>query len=190
MARHQKAGQNLEVVKRLEESAGWEAIGGLAGAGTGKGTEDQGNSFLTKTLGGVHTLGGFQRVFRNKQTGQVVAVVHIGSAAWGWPFVAHGGLLATIMDECMGICASARMKDRWKGRGMTESLKVRYLQKVGWSPLKENFWVIRAESMDDGGVAKVENGAKGSLETLDGVVCVEAEGCYVEPRRVGNRLRP
>jgi len=204
-ARFQKAGKNLPIVQELEKGAEWEDLGDLTGGVSGqyhneggKGTaRGERNSFFAKTLSGVHTLGGFQRVFRNTETGGVVAVVHIGSAAWGWPFVAHGGLLATILDECLAICGSLDEEQfvKTRKRAVTETLKIRYLQKVGWSPLKENFWVIRAESKRDReDDRKMEKGswsrcAKGTLETLDGVICVEAEGCYTASKELDESLR-
>ena len=44
---------------------------------------------------------GVQRAFWNAETREMVAVVWIGGGLAGWPGVAHGGAIATVMEEVM-----------------------------------------------------------------------------------------
>ncbi|CAI6264065.1 unnamed protein product [Periconia digitata] len=53
-----------------------------------------------QTLAGYKGLG-VQRAFWNAETKELVAVVWIGASMSGWPGVAHGGLVATIVQDCM-----------------------------------------------------------------------------------------
>lgn len=59
----------------------------------------------TRTLTGESMAGfkglGVQRAFWNAETGELVAVVWIGSSLSGWPGLAHGGAIATIFEDAM-----------------------------------------------------------------------------------------
>lgn len=59
----------------------------------------------TGPMGGVDGMGCGHRIFRHQPSGTIVSIVHIGQSLSGWPWVVHGGALATILDEALGRCA-------------------------------------------------------------------------------------
>ncbi|KAF2223518.1 hypothetical protein BDZ85DRAFT_167983, partial [Elsinoe ampelina] len=44
-------------------------------------------------------------VFWNRRETELVAVVYLGKGLCGWPDTVHGGLLATLMGEKLGVAA-------------------------------------------------------------------------------------
>ena len=127
----------------------------------------------TGPLGGARAIGGFQRVFWNKESGEIVTVIWFGGAIAGWPGVTHGGVTATIMDEILGRCAVRQFPAK---TGVTANLELNYLKPV----VTNSFYVIRA--VPEKGFTERKGWVSGRLETLDGRVCVEAKGLFVVPK--------
>ncbi|KAH6842099.1 hypothetical protein B0T12DRAFT_274650 [Alternaria alternata] len=66
----------------------------------GFGRESGGKEGILGVMSGTRGLG-VQRAFWNAETREMVAVVWIGGGLAGWPGVAHGGAIATVMEEVM-----------------------------------------------------------------------------------------
>ncbi|RYO73095.1 hypothetical protein AA0113_g755 [Alternaria arborescens] len=66
----------------------------------GFGRENGGKEGILGVMSGTRGLG-VQRAFWNAETREMVAVVWIGGGLAGWPGVAHGGAIATVMEEVM-----------------------------------------------------------------------------------------
>ncbi|KAL1792946.1 hypothetical protein ACET3X_009453 [Alternaria dauci] len=64
------------------------------------GRENGGREGILGVMSGTRGLG-VQRAFWNAETREMVAVVWIGGGLAGWPGVAHGGAVATVMEEVM-----------------------------------------------------------------------------------------
>jgi hypothetical protein len=64
------------------------------------GRENAGKRGILGVMSGTRGLG-VQRAFWNAETREMVAVVWIGGGLAGWPGVAHGGAIATVMEEVM-----------------------------------------------------------------------------------------
>lgn len=184
----------------------WDAYSGIA-------DEAKPHRITTGPLGGSRGVGAYQRVWHNVDTGETIVVIWIGSATTGWPTVVHGGLLATLMDECLGRTAIACFDQK---TGVTANLELNYR-----APANSNsFYVIRTVPEFEGGLAHQIAGSStpspqslekktgwlrwwgsskgqesikpkerrkmwvtGRLETLEGKVCVEARGLFVVPKR-------
>jgi acyl-coenzyme A thioesterase PaaI-like protein len=107
--------------------------------------------------------------------GRVVGQVYIGRAAQGPPGHAHGGSMATILDEAMGACA-------WL-RGMTVlavSLNINLRAMVPLeSAVQVEAWVERVEGR------KVH--AAGRLYNASGELACESTGLFLvlPPERLG-----
>jgi acyl-coenzyme A thioesterase PaaI-like protein len=127
----------------------------------------------TGPLGGARAIGGFQRIFWNKESGEIVTVIWFGGAIAGWPGVTHGGVTATIMDENLGRCA---LKQFPAMTGVTANLELNYLKPV----VTNSFYVVRA--VPEKGFTERKGWVSGRLETLDGRVCVEGKGLFVVPK--------
>lgn len=130
----------------------------------------------TGPLGGSRGLGGYQRVFHNKDTGEVISVLWIGGALAGWPGVCHGGLLATVLDESLGRCAILRFAAK---TGVTANLEIKYLKPT----MTNTFVVIRCLPILEGSTDR-KGYVEGRVETLDGKICVEAKALFVAPKKL------
>lgn len=145
----------------------------------------------TGPLAGAGGLGGYQRVFYNLRTGEVVSVVYIGGAAQGWPGVAHGGVLATLLDE--GFARAAMfVGEREKGSGIlkevrkttvgsrgaavTANLDLNYLKPVNTNM----FAVVRCWPVEEavGGNPR-KRFVEGVIEDPEGNVRVKGKSLYI-----------
>ena len=98
----------------------------------------------------------------------------IGGALAGWPGVAHGGLLATVLDESMGRAAVSRFS---VPTGVTAKLEFNYK-----APTVTNaFYVVRAIPIEEESTDR-KGWVKGTVEEMGGKVCVEAKGLFVVPK--------
>lgn len=165
-----KKAEELPLVKSLTEDPDWTFHDAFAGLPV----EERAHRLSTGPLGGSRGLGGFQRIFYNAGTGECITVLWIGGAVSGWPWVAHGGLIATIMDESLGRCAV------WKLPGhtaVTATLQLDYLRPV----MTGSFYVVRAVPQEENSTPK-KQWASAQLETLDGKVCVKSKSLFVVPK--------
>ncbi|CAK7266887.1 hypothetical protein SEPCBS119000_002259 [Sporothrix epigloea] len=137
----------------------------------------------TGAMGGAEGLGTYHRIFHNASTGEIVSVLRIGRALAGWPGTAHGGALATILDEALGRCAIFAFPAR---TGVTARLELSYRKPVPTG----QFYVVRcqpqfpqppADGQPQEELRKLWCHA--SLESLDGEVHVAAKGLFVVPRK-------
>ncbi|KAI1809673.1 hypothetical protein GGS20DRAFT_266107 [Poronia punctata] len=187
----QSTGAALPIVERLSRDPSWASWDAYAGVprtpqATNPGGISAAQSRITSgPMAGSSGLA-FQRVFHNAATGELVTVVYFGAGLAGWPGIVHGGALATVLDESLGRCAILRFPSR---TGVTANLEMQYRAPT----LTNNFYVIRTEPIartESDGVPKSDRKlwVRGSLETENGKVCVEAKALFVVPR--GYELRP
>ncbi|KAF2083480.1 hypothetical protein K490DRAFT_60449 [Saccharata proteae CBS 121410] len=84
-------------------------VKGLAKGRGGK-TSGQEKQFVQETLGGPKGVGAMRRFF-NHDANEAVVVVWLGYGVTGWPMVAHGGVIATVildgLREARAACLSA-----------------------------------------------------------------------------------
>lgn len=110
--------------------------------------------------------------YSDEAAGQVVAPVVIPEAYQGYPGIAHGGILATILDETMGRAINLGQAEAafW----VTAKLELRYrLPTPTETPLMAVGWVRERRSRS----AEVT----GELRLADGTVTVEAKAVIVCP---------
>ncbi|KAE9380024.1 hypothetical protein N431DRAFT_432333 [Stipitochalara longipes BDJ] len=165
----QKQAEKLPIVQSLSTDPAWttyEAYSSVPAA-------ELPHRLTTGPLGGARAIGGFQRVFWNEESGEIVTVIWFGGAIAGWPGVTHGGVTATIMDEILGRCAIRQFPTK---TGVTANLELNYLKPV----VTNSFYVVRA--VPEKGFTERKCWISGRLETVDGRVCVEAKGLFVVPK--------
>lgn len=145
----------------------------------------------TGPLGSSAGLGGYQHVFHNSATGEVLTVVYLGHNLMGFPLVAHGGVLATLLDE---QCARAAMQDAtFAGAGANKKGIVTARLEIDYRSLtpSDSFCVVRARAVPEAELQDKDKGKRGrkvwvrtNLETVDGRVCVEGRALHVKPAGV------
>jgi len=175
IAEIRKQAEKLPIVQSLSSDPNWVSYNAYSSLSD----EERPHRLTTGPLGGARALGGFQRIFYNKESGETVSIVWFGGAIAGWPGVTHGGVTATIMDESLGRCA---VKQFPAHTGVTANLELKYLK-----PLRTNsFYIVRASP--EAGYTERKGWATGRIESLDGVVCVEAKGLFVVPKQYKTRV--
>lgn len=168
-----REGNKLSIVKQLSGDKDWESYDAYEDIKDG---DEKERRFTTGPLAGARALGGFQRVFVNSKTGEVVVVIWFGGAVAGWPGVTHGGVAATILDETFGRVAVRKFPS---GTGVTANLEVDYRRPI----LTNSFYVVRAWPREgDGAWTEKKGWVEGRLETVEGKICVEGKGLFVVPR--------
>ena len=120
---------------------------------------------------GVVNVAGLKVRFYSTAPNQVEAVVNLSEVYQGYPGIAHGGIIATILDETMGRAAlSGDDPDRLL---VTGKMEVKYRQSV---PLGEDI-LMRGRIVKDRGRVVV---AKGEALLPDGTVAVETTGTMLQ----------
>ncbi|TVY71241.1 Uncharacterized protein LSUE1_G006730 [Lachnellula suecica] len=171
-----KKAESLPIVQSLSTDPEWISYDAYSNLSE----EERKLRITSGPLAGARAVGGFQRVFYNKDTGEIVTVIWLGGAVSGWPGVVHGGLTSTIMDEALRRCA---VKNFPAKTGVTANLEVIYLKPV----VTNDFYVVRSLPQAEG---QTDNKiwVNGRLETLQGAVCVEAKALYVVPKKFKTRV--
>lgn len=142
----------------------------------------------TGAIGGIRGMGAYHRIFHNRETGQIISIVHLGSALTGWPRVVHGGAIATILDEALGRCAILSFPAR---TGVTARLELQYRRPVKTNdyyivtctPLVPDEYKNNKDGVDSNGKELRKLWCEATLDTVEGKRCVEARGLFVVPRK-------
>ncbi|KDE04803.1 hypothetical protein MVLG_04767 [Microbotryum lychnidis-dioicae p1A1 Lamole] len=132
---------------------------------------------------GPHSLSGFTLrgpskfaipplAFTSKDNKEAVFLMHLGRGLCGHEGVVHGGLLATVLDESLAWTALQLLPSNI---GVTATLSLSYKKPT----FADQFVVIRTEFVRQEG-RKVW--VKGQIEDLEGMVLVQAEALFVEPK--------
>ncbi|KUJ23424.1 uncharacterized protein LY89DRAFT_680180 [Mollisia scopiformis] len=171
----QNRASRLPIVQSLSNDPAWTHHD----AYTSLPEHERAKRLTTGPLAGARGIGGYQRIFFNKESGETVTVIWMGGALAGWPGVTHGGVIATVMDESLGRCAIRRFKEK---TGVTANLELDYLKPV----VTNSFYVVRATPRVEG-EAERKCWVTARLETLEGRVCVEAKALFVVPKRYRTR---
>ncbi|KDF02174.1 thioesterase [Mycolicibacterium aromaticivorans JS19b1 = JCM 16368] len=100
---------------------------------------------------------------------------HLGAAYEGPPGHVHGGVSALVLDHVLGEAASPDTKPRFTG-----SITVRYLRACPLGPLHSEAQITRVDG--------VKTFVSGYISDADGIT-VEAEGVFITPRWLRDRLR-
>ncbi len=112
------------------------------------------------------------RFYDDEAAGQVTAPVLISDVYQGYPGIAHGGILAAILDEVIGRAINLGQSENafW----VTAKLELRYRQPTPLeTPLTAVGWVVERRSR----AAEVA----GELRLADGTVTAEARAVIVCP---------
>lgn len=121
-------------------------------------------------------------IFYNLKTGESVTIMHVGSRLCGYPYIIHGGILATILNECFKRNASlssgtkSTLKDDFKVENLCISYKA--------PSFADQFIVIKTER--DNSSSKEHNrdlSLNATIESQNGKVLVESEALLKDTGR-------
>ncbi|KAF8317690.1 Thioesterase/thiol ester dehydrase-isomerase [Clavulina sp. PMI_390] len=130
------------------------------------------NSLTAGSLRGPGKVAVAPLVFATHDDKDVLSFVHLGRALCGHDGIIHGGLLATLMDEALARTAIMNFPNKI---GVTAKLELNYKAPT----MADQFVRLRTTVVKlDGRKAHV----KGTVETLEGKVLVEASAIFVEPK--------
>ncbi|EPE25422.1 Thioesterase/thiol ester dehydrase-isomerase [Glarea lozoyensis ATCC 20868] len=165
-----KLAERLPIVQSLSSDPEWTSQDAYADVPE----EARKVRFTGGALGGSRGLGGFRRSFYHKTSGEAITVVHFGDGLWGFPKITHGGLIATVMDEVLGLCAIRQFPSK---TGVTANLELNYLAPA----MVGHFYIIRAIPVAKG-MTERKCFVTGTVETVTGRILVEAKGLFVVPK--------
>ncbi|OBA19565.1 hypothetical protein METBIDRAFT_19233, partial [Metschnikowia bicuspidata var. bicuspidata NRRL YB-4993] len=123
-------------------------------------------------------------IFHNRSTNDTVTIVHMGYRLCGYPFIVHGGMLATLLNETFKRNASLRhdaagfLKDDYK----VESLAISYRRPA----FADQFFVLRTEQVPAPGPDRPAV-YKSTIEAENGAVLVEAHATLRHTGRASHR---
>lgn len=118
-------------------------------------------------------------IFHNHVTDETVTIVHMGYKLCGYPFIVHGGIIATLLNESFKRCASlsTTTNSTLKGDFMVNSLGISYKR-----PLFANqFFVVKTNlrKSPEGEVFVL----KSVIENEKGKIVVESDALVTETGR-------
>jgi acyl-coenzyme A thioesterase PaaI-like protein len=168
------------------------------------------DSFFATTLKTPSTLRSCITVYRRPTSSDpyipsVSTFITLGSALDGHPGILHGGAMASLLDEGMGILLTVNMeRDHFiaVGKGFAEGespagglgsftayLNIKYLKPVrSGAAVQVVAWYAKREGRKSFVNAEVrQNVGGGEDDSGEVVVCASAEGLFVVPRE-GSRL--
>lgn len=133
-------------------------------------TEYKAPSLTNQTLA---QAGGIQVkpvIFHNTVTDETITIVHMGYRLCGFPFIVHGGMIATLLNETMKRNASladftrSTLKDDFK----VEHLSIDYKRPL----FANNFFVVKTNMQD---YDKISDSVtiKSTMESETGTILVE-----------------
>ncbi|KAL2002232.1 hypothetical protein VTN02DRAFT_379 [Thermoascus thermophilus] len=155
----------------------WDAYGSLS-------DEKKAHRLTSGPLRGARGLA-VQRIFWNETEKKAVNIVWFGPGLDGWPTIVHGGVLSTVLDECLGRVALRSFPAR---TGVTANLNINYR-----APVRSgNLYTVHA-TLDQERSTDRKAYVKGQILDDNGKLYVEATGLFVVPknltlRKIGNNF--
>ncbi|ORY09097.1 HotDog domain-containing protein [Clohesyomyces aquaticus] len=142
--------------------------------------------------------------FSTRDGSTFTSIQYLGSQLCGHPGIVHGGLLATLLDEGLARCCFPALPNKV---GVTASLNINYRKPV----MAGQYVVLRAETTRvegrkawvrgwletlpghgewvDESKGEGQELVNGEKEKAKGVVLVEAEALFIEPRQAATMAR-
>ncbi|KAF8001031.1 hypothetical protein HF325_004820 [Metschnikowia pulcherrima] len=130
-------------------------------------------------------------VFHNRKSDESITIVHMGYRLCGYPFIVHGGMLATLLNETFKRNASLRhdadlasgfLKDDYK----VENLSITYRRPA----FADQFFIVKTHKVEDGELPDTSRLARYTsvIESEKGDVLVHADAVLQNTGRATHRL--
>jgi len=130
------------------------------------------NSLTAGALRGPGKLAVVPLVRARKDESEAVIFTHFGRGLCGHEGLIHGGLLATVLDECLGRIGILNLPDKV---GVTAYLNLNYRTLTR----ADQFVAIKTTLVEKKGRKAF---VRGRVEDLKGNLLVEADALFVQPR--------
>lgn len=126
-------------------------------------------------------------IFHNVETDEGVTIVHAGYRLCGYPFMIHGGMIATLLNETFkrnaSLCSdtSSELKDDFKVENLTISYRA--------PSIANQFFVVKTKKKDiqDNDLKSVA--LESVLESQDGKVLVRSEAVLRDTGRASGLIK-
>lgn len=135
--------------------------------------EYQSPQLTNKTLATPGGIAAKPVIFYNTETDETVTFVHLGYKLCGYPFIVHGGILATVLNETFKRNASlskdtlSQLKSDYK----VEELNINYKA----PSLANQFFVVKTEKMPPTDTEPDLYHVKSVIESQSGKLLVQSE---------------
>lgn len=127
-------------------------------------------------------------IFFNIDTNESVTIVHVGHRLTGYPFLVHGGIIATLLNETFKRNASltSETKSNLRDDFKVENLTINY-----YSPTFSNQFLIVKTKQKPGTTCddKKTINLVSTLESQTGTVCVKGSALLHDTGRATNALK-
>jgi len=135
------------------------------------------NHLTARTLAGRNRISVSPYVLVDNERGCLLAYYHLGDSLSGHKGLVHGGLQATLLDECMGRACFPLLPEK---SAVTAHFELDYR-----NPIKaDSVILIRAETERVEGRKAWTKGTVEAVGENDGQVLVESKALFVQPRWV------
>lgn len=140
----------------------------------------------TMTSGTLSVPGGFAIkpvLFVNSTTRETVTIFHVGERMCGYPFLVHGGILATILDETLKRSSSFLFGIDPASEYTPDKVKTNRIElQYRFPTLANNFLVVKARCVD--------GHVEGDIETVQGRLLVQGVGHFSQRTSVETNSKP
>ncbi|CUA73209.1 UPF0644 protein [Rhizoctonia solani] len=161
--------KNLPLAKELRQQQGWYESRPYQNYPE----ERRRHSLTSGTLRGPGKLAIPPLVFAKEDESEAIAIIHVGRSLCGHDGIAHGGLLATLLDETLARNALLNLPAKV---GVTANLSVNYR-----APARADQFIAIHTRLDKVNGRKVTvSGTITSVETKE--VLTEATALFVQPK--------
>ncbi|KAH3679771.1 hypothetical protein WICMUC_000737 [Wickerhamomyces mucosus] len=105
--------------------------------------------------------------FNKSKPGNSISIIHVGEKLTGYPFIIHGGILATIIDEILKRSSYSNPLKYKANLLKTENLQLQYK----FPTFANQFLILKTELLSNGEI-------EGKLTNLNGKTLVIGKGKY------------
>lgn len=149
--------------------------------------EEYGRKSLTTTT--LAQKGGFAIepvIFHNTDTNEGVTILHVGYRLCGYPFLVHGGILATILNETFkrNASLSSSTTSTVKGDFKVENLSISYK----YPSFANQFLIIKTKPVLGEGDGNKQISLESVIESQKGNTLVKSQAVLIDTGRELKRL--
>ncbi|KAK2740625.1 hypothetical protein FQN57_005994 [Myotisia sp. PD_48] len=154
--------------QKIQKLCDWQQCRGVLSVSP----EHVSDSLMATTIAGYGKITVPPYVMISESTGLLLAFYHLGPKLSGHAGMCHGGVIAVLLDECMGRASFAKLPNRV---GVTATLEIKYL-----APLfLNNIVMVKASTIKvEGRRAWVEAEV---VELVSGKTLTKAKALFIEP---------